>query len=217
LELKSGDELTAYRADGEWYAIRPPRGSFSLVSANAIADRGDGTGEVIRQGAASRVGSSIVDMQDTVHVRLEKGEPVQILGSQLRDGVKWLRIEPPRGEFRWVHRGDVTDTPPERQEPVGTPGSAVVPMAHNGSDRYAAPPLAGEIDPTWEARADAAQPLPPAVRNNSAAPLPLGATGSASALPPQGSSVTQPSTTQAECRANSAECDQLRQCITTNQ
>lgn len=184
-ELKRGEELTVYRVDGEdWYAVRPPRGSFSLVSATAVADHGDGTGEVIRNGAASRLGSSVVDLQDTVHVRLEKGEQIQILGSQMRDGVRWLRIEPPHGEFRWVHRGDVMTSRPEEPPPreaVDPKPADVLPLAHNGTDRYGAPPLASDVDRDWAGSAGAPRPLP----------VP-GATGSASAVPPAGAASSSP-------------------------
>ncbi|MEX2169557.1 MAG: hypothetical protein WD851_09615 [Pirellulales bacterium] len=163
-DLKHGEELTVYRIEDEdWYAVRPPRGSFSLVSATAVADHGDGTGEVVRSGAASRVGSSITDLQDTVHVRLEKGERIQILGAQMRDGVKWLRIEPPHGEFRWVHRGDVTTSPPDEAPPVEVtePRASDVLALAQGTDRYGAPLLASEADPNGAAGADAPRPLPP--------------------------------------------------------
>lgn len=153
-DLKHGEELTVYRIEDEdWYAIRPPRGSFSLVSATAVADHGDGTGEVVRSGAASRLGSSITELQDTVHVRLEKGERIQILGARMRDGVKWLRIEPPHGEFRWVHRGDVTASPPDEApaaEVAEARASDVLALAQ-GTDRYGAPLMA----------ADTPRPLPP--------------------------------------------------------
>lgn len=161
-ELKHGDELTVYRIEDEdWYAVRPPRGSFSLVSATAVADHGDGTGEVVRSGAASRLGSSITQLQDTVHVRLEKGERIQILGAQMRDGVKWLRIEPPHGEFRWVHRGDVTTSPPDEVSPVEItePRATDVLELAQGTDRYGAPLLAGEANP--DGAADTPRPLPP--------------------------------------------------------
>lgn len=181
-ELKRGDELVVYRIDDkDWFAVRPPQGSFSLVSANAVADQGNGKGEIVRHGAASRVGSSIHPMQDTVHVRLEKGEWINILGSQMRDGLKWLRIEPPHGEFRWVHRGDVTMTPPGEKPPMNPDpavSAKVLPLGHNG-DRYSAPPLGGADDPAWTARDDAAKPLPQV----GAALPPAGSNGSVSVTP----------------------------------
>jgi len=108
LQLQTGDKVEVYYEQGEWCAIRPPIGSFSWVSA-AYVDFGTGNvGTVLADGLASRIGSDYSDDCDTVQIALKRGETVLILERRetpenLASPV-WLKIAPPSGEFRWIHR-----------------------------------------------------------------------------------------------------------------
>ena len=107
-KLKMGQEVEVYRHDpGGWYAIRPPKGSFSWVSPRLVEIGKDGLATVTGDRLAARVGSRHSDVRDVVQVRLDRGELVEVLqsgrsatGEQLQ---RWCKIAPPAGEFRWVY------------------------------------------------------------------------------------------------------------------
>lgn len=119
--LSQGTIVEVYREDaGGWLAIRPPEGEFSLIRAENLAYRDDRTlAEVQAHDAGSYVGSQISDQHHVVHVKLDKSEPVEVLGIlELRDpesGKKeaWYRIAPPAGEFRWISKHFVEAVSPE--------------------------------------------------------------------------------------------------------
>ena len=107
-KLRSGAEVEVYRHDpGDWLAIRPPKGSFSWVSARHLKPGRDGVAEVTGDRVAARVGSELSEVRDAIQVRLERGETVEVLGTkQIGSGesaATWYKIAPPSGEFRWVH------------------------------------------------------------------------------------------------------------------
>ncbi len=104
-KLKRGEQVEIYRHDpGGWYAIRPPRQSFSWISARQVDPAEKGLAVVNSPRAVARVGSTFSDMRDVIQVRLDRGEKVELVESQpVADG-KWYKIAPPAGEFRWVHK-----------------------------------------------------------------------------------------------------------------
>ena len=108
LQLQTGDKVEVYHEHGEWCAIRPPIGSFSWVSAKYIHIGSGNIGIVLVDGLASRIGSEDSDDCETVQVTLKKGETVFILERREtpENSVSpvWLKIAPPSGEFRWIHR-----------------------------------------------------------------------------------------------------------------
>jgi hypothetical protein len=107
-KLKVGTAVEVYRHDpGGWYAIRPPKDSFSWVSSRHLQLDGKNLATVTDERVASRVGSRLGDIRDIIQVRLHKGETVEILeprGRELNAGPTpaWYKIAPPAGEFRWV-------------------------------------------------------------------------------------------------------------------
>ena len=142
LQLRSGDKVEIYYEQGEWCAIRPPIGSFSWVSAQFV-DFGTGNiGTVLANGLASRIGSDDSDDCDTVQVTLKKGESVFILDRRETPentiSPVWLKIAPPNGEFRWIHRSALqsirepaTLSPPIQQvQYTTTPALPKVASAH---------------------------------------------------------------------------------------
>lgn len=111
-ELPKGTQLEVHQElPGGWLAIRPPEGSFSLVSATAVESVDYRTGRITRDQAASRIGSLLTDERDAVHVRLNLGELVEVLDATPVSNNTWIRIAPPAGEFRWVREADVSRSP----------------------------------------------------------------------------------------------------------
>jgi len=108
LQLHTGDQVEVFYEQSEWCAIRPPIGSFSWVSAQYINFGIGNIGTVLADGLASRIGSNDSDDCETVQVTLKRGESVFIL--ERRETPEnpvspiWLKIAPPSGEFRWIHR-----------------------------------------------------------------------------------------------------------------
>ncbi len=120
--MAKGAPLKVYDRRGEWLAIRPPEGCFSWTPASAIAETDTpGIVQVVSQGARSWVGGE--DQQSAPprpqsSVQLDRGERLVQLGQwdlttpSGRIVETWIRIAPPAGEFRWVHRDDVSTRPP---------------------------------------------------------------------------------------------------------
>ncbi len=107
-KLKVGDRVSVVRHNhGGWYMIQPPPGSFSWVPARTV-ERGEGNrGTITVNNTPARVGSDESDLRDVVQRNLAKGEVVEILGEKVLtnpDGRKeqWLRIAPPKYEWRYV-------------------------------------------------------------------------------------------------------------------
>ena len=105
-KLHRGDEVEVYRQEsGGWCAIRPPQGSFSYVNALNLTTTGPRVATVTGDRVPARVGSSLGEQRDAIHVYLKQGETVELLDT-IRDpasGETWCKIAPPAGEFRWIH------------------------------------------------------------------------------------------------------------------
>ena len=134
--LPRGTQVKIFRHDLDgWMAIQPPQGSFSLVRAKyVLASFQNGEGKVTRDGVKAWVGTSIE--QNSVplwQVELDRNEPVRIRGKRrIKDEngrmTLWYEIEPPRGEFRWIHKTAF-------EQPVVTASNqqpANVPATNNG-------------------------------------------------------------------------------------
>ena len=111
-KLRAGQEVEVFRHDpGGWYAIRPPKGSFTWVSSRLVKHGRDGLAEISGDRVAARVGSRFSDIRDVIQIRLHEGEVVEPLSSSIlkasqtvsQTSPKWTKIAPPSGEFRWVH------------------------------------------------------------------------------------------------------------------
>jgi hypothetical protein len=108
-KLKAGTEVEVYRHDpGGWFAIRPPKDSFSWVSSRHLELAGNNLATVTDERVAARVGSRMNDTRDVIQVRLHKGEVVEVLEPRRNSQAggngspAWYKIAPPAGEFRWV-------------------------------------------------------------------------------------------------------------------
>lgn len=115
--LPAGAKIHVYRHDGDWLAIRPPKGSISLVQSDQLEKTSQtGVAKVTKADVACHVGSNVAKIDDHVSwVRLRKDELVELIGGENSDsetatdeaGVAWQRISPPAGEFRWVKAADL--------------------------------------------------------------------------------------------------------------
>jgi hypothetical protein len=116
-KLSRGEAVEIYRHDpGGWYAIRPPRGSFSWVPTRLLQPTTGHLATVNGDRVVSRVGSRFSDVRDVIQVRLDRGEEVEIIEikSLMTGGQseQWCKIAPPAGEFRWVFGKFVDEVAP---------------------------------------------------------------------------------------------------------
>jgi len=137
-KLQPGDEVEVYRHDpGGWYAIRPPKDSFTWVAERYLERTGNGLGRVAHDRVAARVGSQFSEVRDVVQIRLNKGELVEILEEKMAmtngSSIKWCKIAPPSGEFRWIFgRYADPDFPHEGIRKTRTNGSPILRPASDG-------------------------------------------------------------------------------------
>lgn len=115
-ELKRGDAVEVWRHDPDgWLAVRPPEGAFSWIAADFVQTSDGRLGTVVGQEVNVRVGTQFSELRDAVQIRLNDGEQVDILESRtLTTGgreMKWYKIAPPAGEFRWIHQGHTVRHP----------------------------------------------------------------------------------------------------------
>ncbi|MCA9140546.1 MAG: hypothetical protein KDB00_27430 [Planctomycetales bacterium] len=115
--LRRGQELEVYveTADG-WLGIRPPEDSFCWMPADAVQISGDEkTGTIVDDKTVAWIGTQLGQAKRyRWQVQLDAGEQVSIIGKTQHNGESgtktWLRIVPPSGEFRWIHRNQVADS-----------------------------------------------------------------------------------------------------------
>lgn len=134
-ELKRGDAVEVWRHDPDgWLAIRPPEGAFSWIAADFLQTTDGRLGTVVGQQVNVRVGTQVSELRDVIQVRLDDGEQVDILESRtLLTGdreMRWYKISPPAGEFRWIHEKHVVRHPNQiPADATQTPASdAVLPV-----------------------------------------------------------------------------------------
>jgi uncharacterized protein YraI len=107
VKLAQGTTVEVYRHDpGGWYAIRPPEGSFSWVSAEFLKPTEGNIAVITGEKVMARVGTAFSDLRDVIQVRLDRGEEVEVIEAKhfgTGPAAKtWYKIAPPAGEFRWV-------------------------------------------------------------------------------------------------------------------
>lgn len=111
-KLSRGDTVKVVREDFGWYLIEPPAGSHSWVNAEHVEKRAGNRG-IVTTDTFDRIGTDLELPQqaDEVRHRLGKRETVEIIGEAELDTprgkVKMLKIKPPRGEYRYIHKNDV--------------------------------------------------------------------------------------------------------------
>jgi SH3-like domain-containing protein len=123
--LAKGTTVEVYLQEGDWLAIRPPAGSFSWVLAGDVnATNQPDVVRVIRSGTRTRVGSRVSNDRNVQYVRLHAGEALRLVDGEMSSGSEWLKIEPPSGEFRWIHRRFVSATSPPLADQFPEKGTA---------------------------------------------------------------------------------------------
>lgn len=150
-KMKDGDVVTVIRKDpGGWFVIEPPVGSFTWILADNVNQEGN-RGVVNTNQSVTRVGSQINPAQrDVEQVRLNKGDVVEILGTDSFDlkgkGTEsWLKIKSPRGERRWIKGSQVAELNPD-----GTPKLVPKPLRSSESEIEADPETDSTLGPVAE-------------------------------------------------------------------
>jgi len=120
-KLDQGATVEVHRHDpGGWCAVRPVKGSFSLVPSATIDVIDDQVGEVIEAGTQAWVGTRLGSVEKPLwQVKLREGERVEILGEVSwphpeGHSTIWYQIAPPAGEFRWMQISDLQLPPSTR-------------------------------------------------------------------------------------------------------
>lgn len=118
--LRLGQQLDVYaETDDGWLGIRPPKDSFCWIPADTVQlDGNQDTGTIVEDRTVAWIGTHLGRARSyRWQVQLAKGEPITVLGRSEREGPDgpqlWLRIVPPSGEYRWVHREQVVFTSEE--------------------------------------------------------------------------------------------------------
>ena len=118
--LTHGQQLEVYaETDNGWLGVRPPSNSFSWIPLDAVDLDGSGeVGTVLEDRTVAWVGTHLGRARDWGwQVQLAQGEAVTIVGRSEREGpdgpMTWLRIVPPSGEFRFIHKSQTVRTSEE--------------------------------------------------------------------------------------------------------
>lgn len=160
-ELTQGQVVEVWRDDpGGWYAIRPPRDSFSLIPQSAVEILDDRRCRVTEPGLQAWVGTRLGPVENPLwQVQLNEGEELVILGevswpSPEGHSLLWFQISPPDGEFRWIHRDDLQFPDALTQIPPASPRNSKAELqgAESHSQRTSRTPgeiqLAGQYEET---------------------------------------------------------------------
>jgi hypothetical protein len=146
--LRQGDTVQVVREEaGGWLAIIPPRGAFSWINTRCL-EQIDARTWMVRVPDGDRVpvlyGTSLRSEKPTVKsADLSRG--AQVVGLELarvtEDG-KWLPIEPPSTEVRYIRVSDVGRVPAQ-SAPGGPPASTAdaAKLAVRSAEPGSAPPV----------------------------------------------------------------------------
>ena len=111
-KLAQGTKVRVVREGyGGWLMIEPPEGSHSWIRAEFVKRRGADKG-IVTENTVDRIGSLLDRSNLSIIHKVVEGEVVTILGTAtMRSGdkpIEMLKIAPPRGEYRYINRRDVT-------------------------------------------------------------------------------------------------------------
>lgn len=111
-KLTRGEKVRVVREGyGGWYMIEPPEGSHSWIRAEFVKRKGSNKG-IVTENTVDRIGSLLDRSNLSIIHKVTEGEVVTILDKatmRSRSGsVEMLKIAPPRGEYRYINRRDVT-------------------------------------------------------------------------------------------------------------
>ena len=84
----------------------PGHNSTTALDIQGLDER---VSKIINVPVKTRIGSKFSNDHDIEYISLRQGEIVELLGSRMLaesrndNPVRWFKIAPPSGEFRWVH------------------------------------------------------------------------------------------------------------------
>ena len=139
-KLRRGDTVVVHRHDpGGWFMIAPPAGSFSWVLGKHVQKTAANRGTITTNNVIVRVGSFESDIREVWQRKLSQDDVVHIIGEKMLAPEKgsgpaelWYRIEPPRGEWRWIEGQAVAPPPSSQRQSSDDPFDA--PLAPDLSD-----------------------------------------------------------------------------------
>jgi hypothetical protein len=164
--LRRGAVVEVVAEQDGWLAIKPPPGSFSWINTLCVERIGRGKSWVVitdpNTPVPVLVGSDLVDEEPTIEgTWVTRGTQVVARGKeQATENGKWLPIDPPPAEVRWVRaeaveRLTAAEPGPAEEEPEAWAGRAK-PSGGPDAARAIAKPRRGPNDPppvpTWTNR-----------------------------------------------------------------
>jgi hypothetical protein len=170
--LRRGAVVEVVENRGDWLAIKPPPGSFSWINSRFVQRIGESKAWVVLTDPDApvpiRIGSDQLDEKPNVEgAKVSRGTQVVERGrEQVADDGKWLPIDPPLGEVRWVRATAVerlTTTVADRPAPSPPPGPPVMatPVAGQGG-QVPGTLIPNEVKaPQWNGQAGAGTAAPP--------------------------------------------------------
>ena len=143
-KLRKGDLVRVVEEkEGDWLAIEPPSGSFSLIENRVLKlNEGETTATIGTPEAWVRIGSSLDNTKMNIqHKKLSEGTQVVILDKKpvySDDGAIWIKIQPPPGDYRYIPASAIKPVQPQAPAPLpaSTPAAYSKPEA---SSAQAAP------------------------------------------------------------------------------
>ncbi len=113
-KLTKGTLVEVFRHDpGDWCAVRPQEGSFSMIPADMVEVLSETKGRCKSDEVQVWVGTELGPVEKPLwQVKLKQGEEVALIGEisyPTTEGFStlWYQIEPPAGEYRWIRRADL--------------------------------------------------------------------------------------------------------------
>jgi len=150
--LNRGDKVLVRRHDpGGWCMIEPPEGSFSWIMAANVDRDGANRGTIKSNRVVVHTGSALnADDFTTIQSELSKGDAIEILDERTFsfDGEQRVmyKINPVRGEYRWIARRSIVPADAFKSEPFPgnpSPKKRNGPIADNDNDAFAKPVSTG--------------------------------------------------------------------------
>ncbi len=110
VRLMKGNKVQVVGEESGWFKIVPPKGTFSLISKDAVEKTEEGKAKVIKDKALIRAGSKFTKKHRAIQVLIPKGTELTIIGQT--DG--FYKIIPPRGAYLWISAKYVKPLPKKK-------------------------------------------------------------------------------------------------------
>ena len=150
-KLSAGQVVEVYRHDPDgWCAIRPVDGSFCIIPESTVEIIGKGVGQIKLAGTTPFVGTKLGSVDKPLwQVKLREKEKVALIGqlswpSPEGHSTIWYQIEPPAGEFRWIHVDNLESLSGETMASVIAPKPTSQPIVAKPKAPQPIPPAAIE-------------------------------------------------------------------------